>query len=334
MPVGGKLPLRILDCKAFAERLSLTTKLSIIGAGQVGTTTAFAAVIRELVDSIVIVNRTREKAEGEAADLRHAAAFVSRSIRIRAGEIDDTRGSDVVVLTLSTNPPPSEKLDRTALAEGNVRLFQHWVPLLAQASPNAVFVVVTNPVDVMSYVTWKLSGLPHQRVIGTGTLIDSARFRSYLSDHLQIHPDDIRAYVLGEHGESQFPALSVAATGGRTLDADPMIESLFERTRAAGVEVFKRKGYTNYGIAMATALVIESVVRDSRRTLPVSTLIRGFQGIDDLFLSIPAIVGTGGVLRTLLPTLSPTEMEQFRRSAEYVRSVLNRCFPASAGRSA
>lgn len=302
----------------------MTTKLTIVGAGQVGATTAFASVIRELVDSIVIVNRTREKAEGEAADLRHAAAFVGRSIRIQAGEIEDSRGSSVVVLTHSVPAKVGVKYDRTALAEGNIELFRHWVPLLAQASPDAVFVVVTNPVDVMTYVTWKLSGFPSQRVLGTGTLIDSARFRSYLSDHLQIHPDDIRAYVLGEHGESQFPALSVAATGGRVLDSDPTIENLFTRTRDAGIEVYKRKGHTNYGIAMATALIIESVIRDSRRTLPVSTLINDFHGVSDLCLSLPAIVGAGGVLRTLQPQLSERESKQFQASAEIVRSVLER----------
>ncbi|MFK7734382.1 MAG: malate dehydrogenase [Pirellulaceae bacterium] len=307
----------------------MSSKLTIVGAGQVGSTTAFSAVIRELVDSVVIVNRTREKAEGEAADLRHAAAFVSRSIRIQAGEIEDSRNSDVVVLTHSVLPDPSKKFDRTTLAEGNVELFRHWVPLLAQASPNAVFVVVTNPVDVMTYVTWKLSGFAPQRVIGTGTLIDSARFRSLLSDHLQIHPDDIRAYVLGEHGETQFPALSVAVTGGRALDADPMIENLFERTRAAGVEVYKRKGYTNYGIAMATCMVIESVLRDSRRTLPVSTLVSGYQDVHDLCLSVPAIVGAGGVLRTLQPNLSQREVELFRHSANCIREVLDRSFSSA-----
>jgi L-lactate dehydrogenase len=302
------------------------TKLTIVGAGQVGATTGFAAVIRELVDSIVIVNRTREKAEGEAADLRHAAAFVGRSIRIQAGEIEDSRGSDVIVLTHSVPATPGVRYDRTTLAEGNVKLFRHWIPLLAQASPNAVLIVVSNPVDVMTYVTWKLSGFPASRVIGTGTLIDSARFRSYLSDHLQIHPDDIRAYILGEHGETQFPALSMAATGGRVLDADPTIENFFSRTREAGIEVYKRKGYTNYGIAMATALIIETVVRDSRRTLPVSTLIDDFHSVRDLCLSLPAVVGAGGILRTLKPAFSSTEIEQFQQSASAVRTVLNRCW--------
>jgi L-lactate dehydrogenase len=304
----------------------LGIKLSIIGAGHVGATTGFAVVMRELVDTIVMVNRTREKAEGEAADLRHAAAFVGRSIRVVAGEIEDTRGSDVIVLTHSVPTASRNEINRMALADGNVALFRHWIPLLAQASPQAVMVVVTNPVDVMAYVTWRLSGFPPSRVIGTGTLIDSARFRSYLSDHLQIHPDDIRAYILGEHGETQFPALSVAATGGRTLDSDPMIETLFTRTRAAGVQVYRNKGFTNYGIAMATALVVESVVRDSRRTLPVSTLLNGFQGVRDLFLSVPAIVGAAGVVRTLNPPLSPDETKQFQHSADSVRAVLARSF--------
>lgn len=310
----------------------MTTKLSIIGAGHVGATTAFTAVIRELVDTIVLVNRTPEKAEGEAADLRHASALVGRSIHIQAGGIEATRDSDVLVLTHSVPTKPDFK-SRMELAEGNVNLFRETVPPLAAASPNAVIIVVTNPVDVMTYVTWKLSGFPPSRVIGTGTLIDSARFRSYLSDHLQIHPDDIRAYILGEHGETQFPALSVAATGGRSLDSDPVIESLFARTRAAGLEVYHRKGFTNFAIAMATAVIIESVIRDSRRTLPVSTLIEGFQGVHDLCLSVPAIVGAGGVLRTLNPPLSAAEGDSFRASAAEIRKVLNACWPPQSSGS-
>lgn len=304
------------------------TKLSIIGTGHVGATTAFAVLIRELVDTMVLVNRTRDTAEAEAADLRHAAAFVPRAIHVTAGDIADTRGSDVVVLTLSV-PTSHDFKSRSELASGNVELFRRWVPPLAAASPDAVIVVVTNPVDVMTYVTWKLSGLDPARVLGTGTLIDSARFRSYLSDYLKIHPDDIRAYILGEHGETQFPALSVAATGGRTLDVDPMIESLFARARAAGIEVFRRKGFTNYAIAMATVMIIEAIIHDSRRTLPVSTLARGFQGVDDLCLSVPAIVGAGGVQRILNPALSAEEGERFRASAAEVRNVLNACWPGT-----
>lgn len=308
------------------------TKLSIIGTGHVGATTAFAVVIRELVDTVMLVNRTREKAEAEAADLRHAAAFVGRSIHVLAGDIEDTRGSDIVVLTLSI-PTRQDFKSRSELAGGNVELFRHWVPRLARASPGAVMVVVTNPVDVMTYVTWKLSGFEPSRVLGTGTLIDSGRFRSYLSDHLQIHPDDIRAYILGEHGETQFPALSVAVTGGRTIDSDPIIESLFARARAAGIEVFRRKGFTNYAIAMATAVIIESVIYDSRRTLPVSTLVNGFQGVEDLCLSVPAVIGAGGVLRILYPLLSTDEGEQFRTSAAAVREVLTASWPGDSAPS-
>lgn len=306
----------------------MATKLSIIGAGNVGATTAFAAVIRELVDDIVLVNRNRAKAEGEAADLRHASAFVSRSIHIKAGGVEETEGSDIIIMTMSV-AMDAQKPDRRVLAEGNVPIFREWIPALAEASPDAVFLIVTNPVDVMTYIAWKLSGFPASRVIGAGTLIDSARFRSYLSDHLQIHPDDIRAYILGEHGETQFPALSLAVTGGRVLDADPMIESLFQRTRAAGIEVFKRKGYTNYAIAMAVTLIIESIIRDSHRTLPVSTLLTGFQGIHDVCLSVPAIVGRRGVLKQLNPTLSETESMQFKKSADTVRQVLQSCWPES-----
>ncbi|MEM9828107.1 MAG: lactate dehydrogenase [Planctomycetota bacterium] len=303
--------------------MSGQSKLSIIGAGHVGSALAYASVIRELVDEIVLVNRTHEKAVGEAADLQHASAFVSRAMRVRAGGIDSTAGSDVIVLTHSV-PMGKDFSDRMSLAGGNIDLFREWIPPLAQASPRSIFVVVTNPVDVMTYVTWKLSALPVERIIGSGTIIDSVRFRSLLSDEMQIHPDDIRAYILGEHGHSQFPALSVAATGGRTLDRDPRIEQIFETAKQAGMDVFRKKGYTNYAIAMATTLIIESIIRDSRRTLPVSVWVKSILNVEDVCLSIPAVIGAGGVQKILQPEFSPDEITLFRSSAEKIAEVLDR----------
>lgn len=298
-------------------------KVSIIGMGHVGSTVAFALVVKGLCDDIVLVNRTHRKAEGEAADLQHAAAFVNRAISIVAGDIDATAKSDVVIFCVSA-PVDANYRDRSMLAPANAALLRLWIKPLVDRSPNCILIIVTNPVDAMTYLAWKLSGLPPERVIGTGTLIDSARFRSYLSQHLQIHPDDIRAYVLGEHGATQFPALSVAATGGARIDNDLAIPALFERTTSSAHEIFEIKGYTNYAIALATAMIVESVLLDSHRTLPVSVLLQGFEGQHDVCLSIPAVIGRAGVVRQLHPKLSPEESQSFRLSADTVRAVIAR----------
>ena len=298
-------------------------KVSIIGTGHVGATVAFSLVVKGLCDDLVLVNRTHRKAEGEAADLQHAAAFVTRAISIVAGDVDATANSDVIVFSVSA-PADANFRDRSLLAAGNAKLLREWIPQLVERSPNCVLIMVTNPVDVMTYLALQLCDLPPERVIGTGTLIDSARFRSYLSEHLQIHPDDIRAYVLGEHGATQFPALSVAATGGARIDNDPNIARMFERTISSAHEIFEIKGYTNYAIALATSMIVESVLHDSHRTLPVSVLMQGFEDQRDVCLSIPAVIGRSGVIRQLHPKLSEEESRLFRLSADAVRSVFAR----------
>lgn len=302
-------------------------KLSIIGTGHVGMAIAYAVVIKGLCQDLILVNRTRRKAEGEAVDLQHAAAFGSRAMRVAAGDIHDTSGSDVVVLTLSAPRSANAQADaaRRAQLKENCQLVREIMPQLVTASPQAIYLIVTNPVDAMTYVAWQCSGLPPERVIGTGTLIDSARFRSYLSQHMHIHPDDIRAYVLGEHGDTQFPAISVAATGGERFDTDPAIARLFERTVASAHEVYAIKGYTNYAIGLASAMIIESILLDGQRTLPVSTLIQDFHGVKDVCLSIPVVIGRQGVQRRLVPHFSPDEVAAFQACAASVKSAIMEC---------
>lgn len=296
-------------------------KLTILGAGHVGSAIAFSTVIQGLADELLIINRNHNVALGQAADLQHAATMTSGTIRVRAGNVDDSRNSHAVVICISV--PWSPQLgSRDALAAGNCQLLKQWVPQLAAASPRGIFIVVSNPVDAMSYITWKLSGLPSRQVIGTGTLIDSARFRSYLSQHLQIHPDDIRAYILGEHGDGQFAALSSAVTGGQMVESDPTIQQLFERTRLAGHEVVRLKGHTNFAIALSTCMILDAIQADSHRTLPVSSYIDQFQGVSNVYVSVPVVIGRCGVVRQLRPMLNPEEVALFQQSAARVRETL------------
>lgn len=293
-------------------------KITIVGTGRVGSAIAFAATINPLASELLLLNRTRQKAEGDAIDLANASAMQNSNMRIRAGDVADSAGSDIVVFTASVPyGDPSRK--RTELAADNRGVLEHWIPPLAEASPNAILIMVSNPVDALTYAAIRLSGFPPQRVIGTGTLLDSVRYRALLSAELGIHPDDIRAYILGEHGDTQFPALSLAMTGGERFYPSDTSTKLFRQTVNMGYEVAGLKGYTNYGIALATMMIVDSIVYDLRHTMPVSLLVDGFLGVEDVCLSLPAVIGRAGITRVLHPPLSEEEQGAFRASAEAVK---------------
>ena len=312
-------------------------KLTILGTGHVGAAAAFAAVLRGACTELVLVNRTRAKAEGEALDLAHAGSFLPDPLTVRAGDVKDAAGSGVVLLTLSAPWDPDRHATRLDLAADNLDLFREWVPKIAEHAADAVLLVVTNPVDVMTWHTLKLSGFAPRKVIGTGTLIDSARYRTALSAEIGVHPDDIRAYILGEHGDTQFPLLSAAVTGGERFYDGDLTSRLFERTVRSGYEVTELKGYTNWAVATAAVEIVRAIADDSRRTLPISTLlddaaVRGWPGLGgalsegrwpgDVCLSVPAVIGRGGVRRVLRPELAPREAEALLASAAAVRRAI------------
>ena len=296
-------------------------KISVVEMGRVGSVAAFALVARAIPHELVLIGRTREKTLGDAHDLQHAAALV-RPIRVVAGDVADSAGSDIVVLAASAGGEAGG--DRLAFAAANARLLREVVPPLAAASPGAVFVVLTNPVDIGTYVTLRATGLPPGRVLGTGTQLDTARFRAFLSRETGINTHDIRAYILGEHGESQFPVLSLASAGGVRLDpGDATVRGLAEEARQAGGLVLKHKGYTNHAVALTVATICEAIADDTRSVLPVSTLVDGFLGIRDVCLSLPCVVGRGGVVRVLAVDLDGGEADLLRRSAGILRAVLD-----------
>jgi len=209
------------------------------------------------------------------------------------------------------------------LGEGNARLFRDIIPGLAEANPQAILIIVTNPVDVLTYLATRLSGFPPAKVVGVGTLVDSARFRSLLSRALRIHPSDLRAYVLGEHGPNQFPLLSHAQAGGEPIRDTPEHRRLFHRVVEAGFEVYRLKGYTNYAIASAACLVLESIVHDQCRTMPLATCFDEWMGVRDNCFSIPVVVGRQGVVRRLHPKLSAEEYRELERVAASMRECLH-----------
>lgn len=297
-------------------------KISVVGMGHVGGALAFALVLRAIPHELVLVGRTKDKVLGDANDLKHAAALV-RPMRVRAGEVADTAGSDIIYLAASAAKDTHG--DRLAAAEVNARLFREIVPPLAEASPDCVFVVLSNPVDICTHITLRASGFPPGRVLGTGTLIDTARFRSLLSREIGVNALDIRAYILGEHGETQFPALSVASAGGMRLRPEDVdARAAADEARGGGHQVAKAKGYTNYAVALSATLIGEAIAEDAHSVLPVSTLVDGFLGVQDVCLSLPCVVGRRGVDRILPVTLDDDEAGRFRHSAATLRAVLDR----------
>lgn len=297
-------------------------KISVIGMGRVGSTVAFALSLREGIHEMVLVGRNHSQVVGDAMDIAHAQYFVEAPTRIMAGGIGDTAGSDVIVMCASVPMEPG-LMDRSELGPGNVRLMQELLPPLARLSPDAVLVMVTNPVDVLTHFAREFTGFPWQRVIGSGTLIDSMRLRRELSQELGIHSQDLRVYILGEHGGSQFAAMSCATAGGEPIEYTAQRRERFERVVRAGIEIFHYKGYTNYGIAMAVVTIVESIVLDARHTLPVSVAIDGYHGIRDVCLSLPAVVGRHGVDRILHPVLNQAEIAALRDSADKVRMQID-----------
>jgi L-lactate dehydrogenase len=295
-------------------------KISIVGVGKVGSATAFALVTRGLCDELVLIGRGKRSCLGDAHDLMHAAAFV-RPMTVRAGAVEDSARSDIVILSASV--PMRDTSSRFSVAKANAKLYATLIPKIAKASPRAILIVVANPVDLMTYVTLKFSGFPPSRVLGTGTLIDTARFRGLLAQQSGINVYDLRAYILGEHGDSQFPALSTASAGGMRFDEhDRTVLRMFREARESGYRVVQHKGYTNYAIALATTMIVEMIVNDMHGVVPVSVLIDGYLGLRDVCLSMPCVLGREGVIRMLPVELNEHEAAAFRQSARLLHDAI------------
>jgi L-lactate dehydrogenase len=278
-------------------------------------------MLRAAAREIVLVGANRTKAEGEAMDLMHAQAFLQVPVTVRAGDLEDCAGSEVVAMCASM-PTPENITNRNELAAGNVRLMRKLIPTIAAKAPETKLVMISNPVDVLTWEALQLTGFPRERVMGTGTLVDSIRFREMLSAMTHIHPDDLRAYILGEHGMHMFPAMSVAQAGGEKIDDTPERRALCDKAANAGIEVFRKKRNTCYAIGQAASYVIESILLDERRTVPLSVKIDGFLGVEGVCLSLPVVVGKRGIERILHPNLNALETEQFRAAGRAVRQVI------------
>ena len=304
----------------------------IIGAGQVGLACAYSLLIQNTLDELVLVDINQKKLEGEVMDLLHGSPFIEPTA-IKAGSLASGIGdnADVVIITAGAKQLPGET--RLDLMQRNAELFKKLIPEVVQHCPNTILLIVTNPVDVMTYVSLKLSGLPSTSVIGSGTVLDTARFRYLLAEKLRLDPRSFHAYIIGEHGDSEVPVWSKVNISGmhlcegglenRTTADQEFLHQTFEEVKNAAYEIIKRKGATSYAIGLGVTDIVKAILRDQNRVFTVSSFVEDFYGIKDVCLSLPTVINRRGVDRKVNFTLTETELEKLKNSSEVLHNAIS-----------
>ncbi len=304
-------------------------KIAIIGAGKVGTTFAYALILNGLAGEIVLIDVDKERTEGEVMDLSHAVPLAS-PVRIWSGDYADCAGANIIVIAAGVSQRPGET--RLDLLKRNIAIFRQILPQVLRHNSSGILLIATNPVDVLSYATWKLSGLPAPRVIGSGTVLDTARFRALISTRFSLDARNVHAYIIGEHGDSEVAVWSSANIAGVPMqDFCRQIgneicgedrERITAEVRDAAYEIIRRKGATFYAVGMGLARIAESILRDQHSVLSISSLVPGHYGIQDVYLSLPAVVGQNGAERVLKLNLDESESAALQQSAGVMREVI------------
>jgi L-lactate dehydrogenase len=303
-------------------------KVGIVGAGFVGSTAAYAMVLEGVATEMVLIDLNQSLARAQAEDLLHATPF-ARPVRIVAGDYRELQGAKLVVLACGVGQKPGES--RLQLLQRNARVFEQVIPQALRSAPEAILLVASNPVDVINQIATKISGLPPSRVIASGTILDTARFRALLSEHLGVAPQSVHAYVLGEHGDSEVLVWSGATVGGVPIvdfakqSGCPLTErarqQIDEGVRRAAYRIIEGKRATYYGIGAGLARIARAIRDDERVVLTVSILTSGVEGLEGISVSLPRVVGTGGVLATLRANLSAEEQEKLELCAQIIRTA-------------
>ena len=307
----------------------ISDKVSIIGAGYVGATTAFALMAGGVTSEIALIDVNKKKMAGEVLDLNHGISFVPQ-VRIHEGTYDDCEDSNIVIITAGVGQKPGET--RIDLLKRNIDVFRQIVPKIVERNRDCVILVVTNPVDILTYATLKISGLPDNQVIGSGTVLDSARFKFLLSQHCHVAPHNVHAYIIGEHGDTEVPAWSITNIAGMPIErfcfqcdrdcAREEKQEIFEEVKNSAYRIIEGKGATYYAVALAVRRIVEAILRNENSILPVSSLMKGYYGIEDICLSLPSIINEQGLVRVLELPLSEEEVKGFRHSAETLKESL------------
>lgn len=306
------------------------TKLAVVGAGAVGATLAYAALMRGSARTVALHDINTAKVEAEALDLKHGIQFVPEAEVIGSDDIEICRDADVVVVTAGAKQKPGQS--RVDLAGATIGLMEAILPPLVEVAPHAIYLMVTNPVDVVTYASLKISGLPPNQLFGSGTVLDSSRLRYLVGEHCGVAVQNVHAYVAGEHGDTEIPLWDSASIGGvplldwnRTSSHGPLTEEVRERIAHEVVHsayrIIEGKGATNYAVGLAATRIIEAVVNDQHSVLPVSSLLQDFYGISDVCLSVPSVVGREGMTEQLRIPLSDREYDGLKHSAEALKKV-------------
>lgn len=314
-----------------AEMQHMRKKIAILGAGNVGASIAFALTIKGLCSEIVLIDINKEKSQGEALDIVQGTPFCN-PIKIYSGEYADAKDADIVIVTLGIARKPGQT--RLDLAQTNVNIVKSVIPEVKKVAPDAVYVVVSNPVDIITYTLIKGCGIPARQVIGSGTMLDTARLRSLIGDKLHLNYRNIHAYVFGEHGDSSMVPWSLTNAIGLEVDnhyeklSDIIGDEGFDReamesdVKTAGARVIACKGATYYAIALSVAQIVESIFQDLNTCITVSSMINDRYGISDVCLSLPFVVGIKGIRREITPPISTEEEEKLRASAKVLKDMI------------
>lgn len=297
-----------------------SSRVVIIGTGAVGSTTAYTLMLRERVSELVLIDANKEKALGEALDMNHGLPFTG-GVKIWAGDYSDCADADVVVIAAGASQKPGET--RIDLLKRNAVIFDSIIQNIVKYNDHAIILVATNPVDILSYVSFKKSGFPSNRVIGSGTLLDSARFRYLIGQNKKINPRSIHAHIIGEHGDSELPLWSLANVAGIGLEfSDEDREEIYNSTKNAAYEIINAKGATSYAIALALDRIIVSILQNEASVLNVSTLLNNFNGVSDVYLGVPCVVDRTGVREILDLQLDDEELKKFHESANKLKGEI------------
>jgi len=305
--------------------------VGIVGTGNVGVAAAYALFNQRLANEIILVDKDQKRAEGEAMDLMHGQLLVG-NVNVRSGNYSDLSNAQVIVISagISQGSPDDSRLD---LLNKNIEVFHNIIEQLDSHAPEAILVIATNPVDILTFATQQISNRASSKIIGTGTLLDTARFRSLLGRYYGVDPKSVHAYILGEHGDSEVPIWSQAAIGGKPLKNneilghhfdDTTMNSLFEQTKNAAYQIIERKGYTNTAIGVVIARILRAILDDESNVLPISINAKGSYDIHDVCLSLPCAIGIDGVEGRILPDISKEEHEGLQHSATILKEQIKK----------
>ncbi|MDO5649073.1 MAG: L-lactate dehydrogenase [Gallicola sp.] len=303
-----------------------TNKISVIGAGFVGSAVTFSLTESGIASDIVLVDINKDKGEGEAMDISHGAAFV-RTVDLRAGAYPETKNSDLVIITAGAGQKEGET--RLDLIEKNVKIFKEMIPQIVKYSPDAILLVVSNPVDVLSYVTWKLSGLSSDHVLGSGTVLDSSRLRHILSERFDIDARNVHAHIMGEHGDSEFPMWSAASIGSMRLDyfakehnyhLEDIKEEVTKEVKNSAYQIIEKKGYTNYAVSLAVRRIAEAILRDEHSILSVSS----YDEKENIYYSAPTVIGRDGKHYTVIPEMNEEEKIHLEKTIKIMKEAIEK----------